>query len=78
MKPLKAMTVNVTTERGKEGLFYGTSLELRGLLIAEETPELVSEKAPETIAAMYHATGVENVDIITVGHNRFVARPITR
>lgn len=75
MKFPKATTVRVDIVEGNEGLFYGTSKDLKGLLIAESTADLVREKAPETIASMYHAAGVGSVDIITIRPDTFVARP---
>lgn len=72
---MRATQIRLSIEPGKAGLFYGTSRDLKGLLVAESTPEEVRKKTPETIAAMYHASGAELVDIIAVGHDVWVARP---
>jgi hypothetical protein len=57
----KARLVRITCEKGKTGLFYATSPDLRGLLVAEATVEALTEAIPKAIQEMYAASGVEVV-----------------
>ena len=75
MKKLGHRTIRIETKKGETGLVYGTSPDLKGLLIAARDRTQVLRKAPKIIAAMYHATGVETVEILHVKHSIFVARP---
>src|SRR5579872_7437956 len=75
MKFPKATIVHLDIKRGNTGLFYGTSKDLKGLLIAEPSADLVREKTPHVIADMYHAAGVDHVEVLTINHNTFSARP---
>jgi hypothetical protein len=56
---MKPRIVRVDRERGKAGLFYATSPDLRGLLVAEPTPEALDEAIPKAIRDLYVACGVE-------------------
>jgi hypothetical protein len=54
----KAKVVRVKVEEGKTGLFYATSPDLRGLLVAEPTIDALEEAIPKVISDMYAAGGV--------------------
>lgn len=58
---MKARIINVKTEEGKAGLFYATSPDLRGLLVAESTLTALERETPKMIVAMYAALGVDVV-----------------
>lgn len=75
MKPMGQKTIKVEVKRGKTGLWYGTSPDLKGLLIAAKNEAQVLDDAPKTIAALYHASGVETVNIRLLGRGTFLARP---
>jgi len=51
--------VRVEREQGKAGLFYATSPDLKGLLVAEKTSEALEEAIPQAIKDLYAAHGVE-------------------
>jgi hypothetical protein len=55
----KARLVRIRCERGRAGLFYATSPDLRGLLVAEPTIESLKNAIPKAIRDMYSASGVE-------------------
>jgi hypothetical protein len=57
----KAKIVRVKVEEGKKGLFYATSPDLKGLLVAEPTIDALEESIPKVIADMYAAYGVHVV-----------------
>jgi len=57
----KARIVRIRCEKGKTGLLYATSPDLRGLLVAEATAEALKQAIPKAIRDMYAATGVEVV-----------------
>jgi hypothetical protein len=57
----KARVVRVKVEEGKTGLFYATSPDLKGLLVAEPTIDALEEAIPKVITDMYAACGVEIV-----------------
>jgi hypothetical protein len=57
----KAIIVRVKVEEGKTGLFYATSPDLKGLLVAEPTLDALDESIPKIIAQMYAACGVDVV-----------------
>jgi hypothetical protein len=54
----KARVLRVRVEEGKTGLFYATSPDLKGLLVAEPTIDALEEAIPKVIADMYAACGV--------------------
>lgn len=58
---LKAQVMNVRVREGKEGLFYATSPQLKGLLVAEATMEELERAIPKAIADLYLACGLEVV-----------------
>ncbi len=70
----KSKTVTVKIKRGEQGLCYGTSDELKGLLIAEQTPEAVLKAAPKLIADLYLADGAINVETIEIRPNAWIVR----
>jgi hypothetical protein len=51
--------VRVEREQGKAGLFYATSPDLKGLLVAEQTREALEKAIPKAIKDQYAACGVE-------------------
>ncbi|WP_395020216.1 DUF1902 domain-containing protein [Dongia sp.] len=52
---LKAKIVRVDREQGDAGLFYATSPDLKGLLVAEATLEALDRAIPAAIADLYQA-----------------------
>src|SRR5262252_98821 len=57
----RAPIVRVKIEEGKAGLFYATSPDLRGLLVAEPTLDALDAAIPQAIANLYAACGTEVV-----------------
>lgn len=55
----KARIIRVKISEGKEGLFYGTSPDLRGLLATGETLDALYANIPNAIADLFHVTGVD-------------------
>ena len=55
---MKAQKVRVRVEEGETGLFYATSPDLRGLLVAEPTLDALDEGIPVAIAQLYEAVGI--------------------
>jgi hypothetical protein len=49
----RATIVRVKIEEGKTGLFYATSPDLKGLLVAEPTIDALDEAIPQAIAELY-------------------------
>ncbi len=49
------MPVTVKKEQGKAGLFYATSPDLKGLLVAEKTLEALEKAIPKAIKALAKA-----------------------
>lgn len=58
---MRAQVVRVQREEGQTGLFYATSPDLRGLLVAEPTLEELERAIPQAIVDLYKATGVDVV-----------------
>lgn len=56
---MRPRIVRVERERGKAGLFYATSPDLKGLLVAEKTAESLETGIPKAIKDLYAACGVE-------------------
>ncbi|MCW2283567.1 hypothetical protein M2323_001339 [Rhodoblastus acidophilus] len=52
---MKAKIVRVVVEQGRAGLFYATSPDLKGLLVANPTIEGLKEEIPTAIEEMYLA-----------------------
>jgi hypothetical protein len=61
-----AKVVRVNVEYDSTGLFYATSPDLKGLLVAEPTEEALETAVPQAIRDLYRAMG-ENVVIIPAG-----------
>jgi hypothetical protein len=60
-------TIRITIECGNEGLWYGTSKDLSGLLVVGATCGDVIEAAPGLIADLYLASGAKSVDVLPTG-----------
>jgi hypothetical protein len=60
MRSMKAKIVRVKVEEGKAGLFYATSPDLKGLLVAEPNIDDLDVAISRGIADLYAACG-ENV-----------------
>lgn len=58
---MKARVVRIRVEEGETGLFFATSPDLRGLLVAKPTVDELDEAIPAAIAALYEALGVNVV-----------------
>jgi hypothetical protein len=58
-KVVKVIRVNI--EHDPAGLFYATSPDLKGLLVAENSEQAVIEAVPEAISGLYTAMGVSVV-----------------
>ena len=58
---MKAQIVRVKIEEGKTGLFYATSSDLKGLLVAEPDLDALDSAIPKAIADLYEACGVKVV-----------------
>ena len=52
-----ARIVRVRTEEGRTGLFYATSPDLQGLLVAEPTLDALEDAIPLAIADLFLAQG---------------------
>jgi len=57
----KAKVVHVKVEEGKTGLFYATSSDMKGLLVAEPTIDALEKSIPRVISDIYAAHEVEVV-----------------
>ena len=57
----RATIIRIKIEEGKAGLFYATSPDLRGLLVAEPTLDALDEAIPREITKLYAASGDEVV-----------------
>jgi hypothetical protein len=57
----KAQLVHVKIREGKTGLFYATSPELKGLLVAEPTIDALENAIPAAISDLYEVCGVSVV-----------------
>lgn len=56
---MKAKIVRVKIEADNVGLYYATSPDLKGLLVAEPTVEELERAIPRAVADLYAACGVE-------------------
>jgi hypothetical protein len=59
--PMKARIVRVKIDEGKTGLFYATSPDLKGLLVAEPTIDELEKEIPKAITALYAACDINVV-----------------
>lgn len=64
---MKPRIVRLEFERGKAGLFYATSPDLEGLLVAAPTVEALHREIPKAISDLYAARGVEVIVSIADG-----------
>jgi hypothetical protein len=58
---MKARIVRIKCEKGKAGLLYATSPDLKGFLVAESTADELQSAIPKAIRDMYAASGVDVV-----------------
>lgn len=58
---LRPKIVKIVIKEGREGLFFATSPDLHGLLVAEPTLQALDEAIPKAIADLYLAKGVRVV-----------------
>jgi hypothetical protein len=58
---MKARIVRVKIEEGKTGLFYATSPDLNGLLVAKPNLTALDDAIPNAIQDLYAACGVSVV-----------------
>lgn len=59
--PVETKIVRVRIDEGKAGLFYATSPDLKGLLVAEPTIDDLEREIPKAITALYAACDVHIV-----------------
>ena len=60
-KSMKAKIIRIDIEEGRAGLFYATSPNLKGLLVAEDTREKLELAVPHAIRDLYAACDVDVV-----------------
>jgi hypothetical protein len=58
---MKAKIVRVKIEADESGLLFATSLDLKGLLVAERDREDLNQSIASAIVALYAASGVEMI-----------------
>jgi hypothetical protein len=56
---MKAKIVRIEVEEGNTGLFYATSPDLKGLLVAKPTIEALEQAIPLAVADLFAACGVK-------------------
>lgn len=61
MSTTKATIIRVRIDEGKAGLFYASSENLRGLLVAASTVDEVKERVPGAIKDLFLAKGIDVV-----------------
>jgi len=57
----KTLIIHIKIEEGREGLFYATSPELRGLLVAKPDLEALEKAIPKAIEELYAVCGVRAI-----------------
>lgn len=57
----KSIIINIKIEEGREGLFYATSPDLRGLLVAKPDVETLYKAIPRAIQELYEVCGVRAI-----------------
>lgn len=77
---MKTRIVRLERERGQAGLYYATSPDLKGLLVAAPTIEALDLEIPKAISDLYAARGVDVIvslaeDHQDGGHETWVAFP---
>lgn len=55
---MRAKIIRIDIEEGRAGLFYATSPNMKGLLVAENTKEKLLLAVPDAIRDLYAACGV--------------------
>jgi hypothetical protein len=76
---MNAKIVRIRVEEGKAGLFYATSPDLKGLLVASATLDGLEKEIPETIKALFAADEIEVVVVKVQGDDAsapWVAIPV--
>jgi hypothetical protein len=68
---LTARVVKIFLEEGKTGLFYATSPDLKGLVVARPSPQALELAIPLAIREMYAACG-EDVVVSKLAHDECV------
>jgi hypothetical protein len=58
---MKAQLIRIKIERGKSGLLFATSPDLKGLYVGKRTVEELEQAIPEIIAELYAACDVHVV-----------------
>ncbi|MEA2878527.1 MAG: hypothetical protein QOF14_3723 [Hyphomicrobiales bacterium] len=75
----KEQVVRIIAEKGKAGLFYATSPDLKGLLVAERNMDALNKNIPSAVANLYLARGrqvvVKRADNDPGYHSAWVAEP---
>ena len=56
-RALRARRIRVVCQEGKTGLFYATSPDLKGLLVAEPSRAALEDAIPQAIEDLYRASG---------------------
>lgn len=59
--------IRVKIERGKAGLFYATSPDLKGLVVGRPDVDALFKAVPQAITELYAAMGVDVV--VTIAKN---------
>jgi len=73
--------IHIKREQGEGNWFYATSPDLRGLLVADATPEGLEKMIPQAIANLYGAREIE-ISVIPLDdgdegpHGAWVAVPV--
>lgn len=65
----RAQIIRVRVEEGKTGLFFATSPDLKGLLVAEPTIDELEATIPQAIAELWDATYGDKVVVTKAKDN---------
>ena len=68
--------VQVQIEESATGLFYATSSDLKGLLVAELTLDALNSAIPRAIAGLFRAQGM-NVVVKANGGDAWYVEPVS-
>jgi predicted RNase H-like HicB family nuclease len=71
MSRTAAVPIRVSVEEGDAGLFYATSPDLRGLLVAAPTVDALESEVPSAIEAIFEAEGTPSVALPSEGAGDF-------
>lgn len=74
-RKMAARLIHIKIEEGKTGLFYATSPDLKGLLVAERTIPALLENIPKCITNLFMAKGVEVIVTNIEDHDDNSSRP---